>query len=92
MSDNYKTTKSNEPNHKLSINVKSLPRTIAEAVRLCRDLDIYYLWVDALCILQDSDSLEWSEEASNMDKIYGFAAFTLAISSSADRRVFEQQI
>jgi hypothetical protein len=34
--------------------------------------------------LQDHDSAEWNDEASNMGKIYGFAAFTLAITSSSD--------
>lgn len=64
--------------------MKDLPSTIADAVELCGSLEICYLWVDALCILQDDDSPEWSEEAGNIDKIYGFATFTLAISSSAD--------
>jgi hypothetical protein len=53
-------------------------------VGLCRELGIHYLWVDALCILQEHGSAEWNKEASNIDKIYGFATFTLAISSSAD--------
>jgi hypothetical protein len=49
---------------------------------MCRDLEIGYLWVDALCILQDQGSPEWSIEAGKLDRIYGFATFTLAISSS----------
>jgi hypothetical protein len=66
------------------IKINDLPQTIADAVELCRNIDIHYLWVDALCILQDHGSAEWNEEASIMDKVYGFASFTLAISSSAD--------
>jgi hypothetical protein len=78
------TTRENEEQHRVGINIKLLPNTIADAVALCRNIGIQYLWVDALCILQDHDSAEWNDEANNMDKIYSFAAFTLAINSSAD--------
>lgn len=83
-SENYKTTEANEKSNRLSIKLADLPRSIADAVELCRELNIYHLWVDALCIIQDHDSIEWHEEASKIDKIYGFAFFTLALSSSAD--------
>jgi hypothetical protein len=83
-STNYRTMRSNESQHQIGISVESLPRAIRDAVQLCIQLEICYLWVDALCILQDHDAAEWSEEAENMDKICGFAAFTLAISSSVD--------
>jgi len=83
-SENCKTTEGNEAQHKARIGIKDLPKTIRDAVNLCRDLEIYYLWVDALCILQDHSSAEWSKEASRIDKIYGFATFTLAITSSRD--------
>jgi hypothetical protein len=76
--------RNNEIQHQIGISIEHLPHTIRDAVRLCSQLKICYLWVDALCILQDHDAAEWSEEAENMDKIYGFAAFTLAVTSSAD--------
>jgi hypothetical protein len=76
--------RSNETQHQIGISVKNLPQTIKDAVQLCTQLKIFYLWVDALCILQDRDAVEWSEEAGNIDKIYGSAVFTLAVSSSAN--------
>ena len=46
------------------------------------NLDIPYLWVDALCIAQDDDGAEFAHEAHRMHEIYGHAVFTLAASLS----------
>jgi Heterokaryon incompatibility protein (HET) len=77
-----KTTVDNEAQHRKNIDIAKFPTTIRDAIGVCRDIGIGYLWVDALCILQNS--AEWSIEASNMGKIYGLSAFTLAISSSTN--------
>jgi hypothetical protein len=54
--------------------------TIQDAVLVTRALGISYIWIDALCILQDGK--EWSEEASKMNEIYGGSTVTLVIASS----------
>jgi hypothetical protein len=54
--------------------------TIQDAVLVTRALGIPYIWIDALCILQDHN--EWSEEASKMNEIYGGSTVTLVIASS----------
>lgn len=41
-----------------SIPLETLPKTFREAVQVCRKLDIPYLWIDSLCIIQDSKS-DW---------------------------------
>lgn len=60
----------------MGIRVSLLPATIRDAIRLCRALDIPYLWVDSLCIVQD-DSEDWHHEAAEMAAIYGRSALTI---------------
>jgi Heterokaryon incompatibility protein (HET) len=51
------------------------PKTIRDAMILCKELDIRYLWVDALCIIQDSpDKLQ---QIKWLHVIYQRALFTI---------------
>jgi hypothetical protein len=59
------------------INLMSLPRTIQDAIFVTRKLKLRYLWVDALCILQD-DEEDKARECSKMDQIYQQAYVTIA--------------
>ena len=56
------------------IPVRELPRSFREAIRFARRLDpekIKYIWIDSLCIVQDSDRQEdWEYEASQMYQVY----------------------
>jgi hypothetical protein len=60
-----------------------LPKTLSDAVAITRSLGIRYLWIDALCILQDSID-DWSKESVKMGSVYGHAYFTIAAASSSD--------
>lgn len=53
-----------------------IPRTIKDAIQLVSELGERYLWVDALCIVQDDDTVI-SHLIGVMDLIYGCAAFTI---------------
>jgi hypothetical protein len=59
------------------IHVPSLGQTIQDAIECTRRLGFRYLWVDALCIIQDDD-VDKSREISNMASIYKNAAITLS--------------
>lgn len=60
-----------------------LPKTFRDAVSVTVDLGIRYLWVDALCIIQDSvDDQDWSHEASIMGDVYANSYITLAATTS----------
>lgn len=62
---------------------EQLPRTFREAVDLCRALDINYIWIDSLCIVQ-VDPEEWRVEAAKMGSVYANALLTIAATGAAD--------
>jgi hypothetical protein len=59
-----------------------LPRTFQDAVTFCRHLGVKYLWIDSLCIIQDSKE-DWDTEASKMANVYGKSCLTIAAAKGA---------
>lgn len=55
-----------------------LPMDYQHVISLCRALSIRYLWVDSLCILQDSVQ-DFHREAAAMVDVYMGALFTMSI-------------
>jgi hypothetical protein len=53
-----------------------LPRNFQDAVRITRELGIRYLWIDSLCIVQDSKS-DWEQESMKMGSVYKNSCVTL---------------
>ncbi|KAG6329842.1 hypothetical protein ID866_9248 [Astraeus odoratus] len=53
-----------------------LPATILDSIHLVRQLGERYLWIDALCIIQDSDE-DKADQIHIMDLIYSKATFTV---------------
>ncbi|KAI9855160.1 MAG: hypothetical protein M1813_000519 [Trichoglossum hirsutum] len=77
------TTKHTLPDFKRSIPVSRLSRTIQDAIIITRKLGVKYLWVDALCIIQDSRT-DWLKESANMHAIYANSLLTIATIDSSD--------
>lgn len=78
-----KTTRSNLVDHLSGIPLQDLPKTFQEAVILTRELNIGYLWIDSLCIIQDDDdSRDWTHEIANMGKVFEEAFLVLAAAGS----------
>jgi hypothetical protein len=75
-----------------AIFLQDLPRTIRDAIWIARSLEIRYIWIDALCIIQD-DSNDWQDQAPCMGDIYHNAILTIAASSSdhADRGLLQSR-
>ena len=65
------------------INHELLPKTFLDAIFITRQVRIRYLWIDALCIIQD-DFDDWEREASLMASIYANSYLTVAALSSPD--------
>jgi hypothetical protein len=63
------------------IDNNEMTAVLRDAVHITKSLSINYIWVDALCILQD-DISDWERQCVNMDKIYGNAHITLRAESS----------
>jgi hypothetical protein len=49
------TTQSTLDQRKRSIPITYLPKTFQDAIMITRGLGLQYLWIDSLCIVQDSD-------------------------------------
>ncbi|KXX81271.1 hypothetical protein MMYC01_203211 [Madurella mycetomatis] len=60
-----------------------LPLTLQQAVRVCEYLSIGYIWIDSLCIIQDSpDGRDWETEATKMETVYAMSKVTIIAGSS----------
>lgn len=59
-----------------SLNREDLPRTIADAILLTRGLGQRYLWVDAICIIQN-DKASKQVQILQMGSIYSRATLTI---------------
>ncbi|KAE9582397.1 hypothetical protein CGMCC3_g1650 [Colletotrichum fructicola] len=55
---------------------EKLPQTIKDAITVTMSFEVSHLWVDALCIIQDSDD-DKAQEISRMGDIYEKAYFTI---------------
>lgn len=66
---------------KRQIHQKTIPRTILDAIKVCKALSIRYLWADSLCILQDHFP-DWERESRSMTLIYKNAFVTICTPSS----------
>lgn len=72
-----KTTVATLEQRKQSIPLASLPKTFRDAVIITRRFGIQYIWIDSLCILQDS-AADWERESAVMGDIYGFGLINIA--------------
>ncbi|OAL43609.1 HET-domain-containing protein [Pyrenochaeta sp. DS3sAY3a] len=71
------TTTGNLNNHLQSIAWHELPRKFQDAMVLTRKLGFRYLWIDSLCIIQDSKE-DWIAESSRMGTVYKHSTLNLA--------------
>ncbi|TVY75618.1 hypothetical protein LSUE1_G005303 [Lachnellula suecica] len=68
------------------ISMHSIPKTFRDAITITRNFGFRYLWIDALCIVQDSRH-DWEQESAVMDSVYSNAVLTLSASASRNSKV-----
>jgi hypothetical protein len=80
-----RTTEATYAERCLSIPLHTLPRTFKDAVSMTTALGLQYLWIDALCIIQDSAD-DCQRELGSMAEIYADSTVTIAAigATSAD--------
>jgi hypothetical protein len=80
---NLTTTKATISDRKCGISWDLLPNSFRDAVTITRGLGMRYLWIDALCIIQD-DKSDWEREAAKMGQVYENAFLTIATDAAKD--------
>jgi hypothetical protein len=75
------TTCENFEERKIGIPWNEIPKTFQDSIIYCLKLGIRYLWVDALCIIQN-DTHDWEVESSKMAAIYQNSFITLAATAA----------
>lgn len=66
--------------------LSEMPKSFCDAVIVTRRLGIQYLWIDSLCILQDS-ATDWENEAAKMGDVYKNSVLTISASSATNSHV-----
>jgi hypothetical protein len=65
------------------IAMESLSNIFRDAVEVARQMNVRYLWIDSLCIIQN-DLVDWEKESAKMGSYYSNALFNIAAVSSTD--------
>jgi len=85
-----KTEKSNFHERLQGIPPHDMSAVLRDAVQVCRSMSVRYLWIDALCIIQDrADPSDWERESACVGQVYQNAYFTIcAVSTSSCHESF----
>jgi hypothetical protein len=78
----FKTEKDTLAMRQQGFDISQLPKTLRDAVEVAYALGLDYLWVDALCIIQDSQE-DKDKEISKMWQTYRNATVTISASRAS---------
>ncbi|KAI1323344.1 heterokaryon incompatibility protein-domain-containing protein [Xylariaceae sp. FL0255] len=79
----FKTNRSNLGQVVHGISIDTLPKTFQHAIEMTRAMDVEYLWIDSICIVQD-DEHDWLEQSAQMGEIFERAFLVIAAAGSPD--------
>ncbi|KAH8594294.1 heterokaryon incompatibility protein-domain-containing protein, partial [Bisporella sp. PMI_857] len=66
-----------------TIPIDNLCKTFQDAIIVTQAVGLKYLWIDSLCIIQDSPS-DWFGESSQMSEVYGNSTVNIAATHASD--------
>ena len=81
--ERFTTTQENLKDHQHRIPLENVPKTFAHSFQITRELGYRYIWIDALCIIQD-DNGDLERELAIMGEIYRHAIFTVFAEGAPD--------
>ena len=81
----YTTTEATVQARMEGMPLNEMPKTLQDAVVVTRALGLQYLWIDALCIIQDSKS-DVAHEISNMASVYGNCELVVCAANSSSSK------
>jgi hypothetical protein len=79
------TTTANLEHRKSSIPFQDFPPLFQDAITITRKLGYRHIWIDSLCIIQDSHE-DWASESAKMGSIYEHAVLCIAADSCRDNK------
>ena len=82
--DILKLTRDNIEEFRQGIYVLRLPMTFRDAILITRKLGYRYIWIDSLCIIQDSPD-DFKKESVTMADVYGNSVCTIAVLGPGSR-------
>jgi hypothetical protein len=78
-----KTEPSNLQERLRGIPTRDMSAVLQDSITVCRALSVRYLWIDAVCIIQDpADTSDWEEESERVGQVYQHAYFTICAVST----------
>jgi hypothetical protein len=63
--------------------IHKLPKTFRDIIWLAQKLDIQYVWIDSLCIIQDSEC-DWASQSPMMEDVYANSYCNIAATGASD--------
>jgi hypothetical protein len=81
--DKIVLTLENKASFQKALPESHLSQTFKDAITAARMLGFNYIWIDSLCIIQDSRD-DWENEMTQMGKVYEYSTLTITATSSKD--------
>lgn len=81
--DIFQLRQSNIGKLRQSLPLHKLPQVFQDAMYISLQLGIDYIWIDCLCIIQDSEE-DWTCEAKRMGDVYQYARCNIAAAGYQD--------